>query len=43
METFVPGVPNLHYFFRNRIAQLYQIMKEKNINGLLLLTCIYYY
>lgn len=40
METFVPNSPNLHYFFRNRIAQLYPIMKEKNIDGLLLLTCI---
>ena len=38
METFVPNTPNLHYFFRNRITQLYSIMKEKKIEGLLLIT-----
>ena len=38
METFVPNNPNLHYFFRNRISQLYSIMKAKKIDGLLLIT-----
>ena len=38
MEEFVPNTPNLHYYFRNRISQLYSIMKDKKIDGLMLIT-----
>ena len=39
METFAKGAPNLHFFFRNRLSQCYSIMQNKNIDGLLILTC----
>lgn len=42
MESFVKDIPNLHLFFRNRIAQLYPIMDELKIDGLLILTCNLY-
>ena len=39
MELYVKDIPNLHLFFRNRVAQLHQIMNLHNIDGLILLTC----
>ena len=39
MDIYAKGVPNLHYFFRNRVAQLYPIMDSLKIDGVLLLTC----
>ncbi len=38
MEEFVPKMPNLHYFFRNRLSQLYKIMNFHKLDGLLLIT-----
>ena len=37
MEQFVPKVPNLHYFFRNRLSELYKIMNIHKLDGILLI------
>ena len=37
MNQFVPKVPNLHYFFRNRLSELYKIMNIHKLDGILLI------
>ena len=37
MEQFVPKVPNLHNFFRNRLSELYKIMNIHKLDGILLI------
>ena len=37
MEQFVPKVPSLHYFFRNRLSELYKIMNIHKLDGILLI------
>ena len=33
----MPKLPNLHYFFRNRLSELYKIMAIHKIDGILLI------
>ena len=37
MEEFVQKAPNLHYFFRNRLSELYKIMNVHKLDGILLI------
>ena len=37
MEQFVPKVPNLHLFFRNRLAELYKLMNIHKLDGIILI------
>ena len=37
MDQFVPKVPNLHYFFRNRLSELFKIMNIHKLDGILLI------
>ena len=39
MERFTKTNQNLHYFFRNRLSELYPIMNELHLDGILLLAC----
>ena len=37
MDQFVPKVPKLHYIFRNRLSELYNIIDLHKLDGIILI------